>query len=249
MRKRKLRRLSTRPPVGASECLSSLEGTGATTATYSRKRSTARKFLPRWRNRLKWCTWISARWTRTWTLRNSMMCRSTEASPQSRCWKATGSCSSARNAGSSKRRARWHPKTFWTFSTSGNRARLRIDSFEFFRLGTKPSTTSVMTADTASGRANGRGILGVEGHRAAIKMKIRAAFQEPDATVPAENAVIIAGGADFLRFGEAAHGFFDERQKNVRGIADNELRLGAALVEQAGVVEALVGIAQTLKNG
>jgi len=35
----------------------------------------------------------------------------------------------------------------------------------------------------------------------------------------------------------------------VRGIADNELRLGAALVEQAGVVEALVGIAQTLKNG
>src|SRR3982075_539231 len=106
-----------------------------------------------------------------------------------------------------------------------------------------------MTARAASGRADGRRILGVEGRRAAVKMKIRAAFQEPDATVPAENTVVVACGADFFRFGETAHGFFDERQENVRGVADQELGLGAALVEQAGVIEALVGIAQTLKNG
>lgn len=106
-----------------------------------------------------------------------------------------------------------------------------------------------MTAKAARGRADGRGILGVEGRRAAIKMKIGAAFEEPDATVPAENTVVIASGADFFRFGEAAHSFFDERQEDVRGVADEELGLGATLVEQAGVVEALVGIVQTLKNG
>src|SRR5713101_8892 len=106
-----------------------------------------------------------------------------------------------------------------------------------------------MTAKAARGRADGRGILGAEGRRAAVKIKIGATFQEPDATVPAENAVVIANGADFLRFREAAHGFFDKRQKDVRGVADQELGLGAALVEQAGVVEALVGVAQTLKNG
>jgi len=124
-----------------------------------------------------------------------------------------------------------------------------IDSFElFFALTLNQIQLQVMTAKAARGRADGRRILGVEGHRAAIKMKIRAAFQEADAAVPAENAVVIAGGADFLRFGEAAHGFFDEWQKNVRGIADYELRLGAALVQQAGVVEALVGIAQTFEK-
>jgi len=85
-------------------------------------------------------------------------------------------------------------------------------------------------------------------HRAAIKMKIRAAFQEADAAVPAENAVVIAGGADFLRFGEAAHGFFDEWQKNVRGIADYELAPWRGARTASRVVEALVGIAQTLKK-
>src|SRR6266478_4569638 len=97
----------------------------------------------------------------------------------------------------------------------------------------------MMTANAARGRADGRGILGVEGRRTAVKIKIGATFQEPDATVPAENAVVIADGAYFFRFGEAAHGLLDKRQKDVRGVADQELGLGAALV----------GVAQTLKNG
>src|SRR6267378_6943236 len=105
-----------------------------------------------------------------------------------------------------------------------------------------------MTAKAARGRADGRGILGVKGRRAAIKMKIGTAFQEPDATVPTENAVIIAGGADFFRFGKAAHGFFDKRQKDVRGVADKELRFGAALIELARGVEALAGIPQATEN-
>src|ERR1700682_376779 len=106
-----------------------------------------------------------------------------------------------------------------------------------------------MAARAARGRADGRGILGVEGRGAAIKVKIGAAFQEPDATVPAENTVVIADGADFFGFGETAHGFLDERQKDVRGIANEELRLGAALVKQTRVVETLVGIAQALEEG
>ena len=80
-------------------------------------------------------------------------------------------------------------------------------------------------------------------------MKIGAAFQEPDATVPAENTVVVANGADFFGFGETAHGLFDEGQKDVRGIADEKLGLGAALVKQTRVVETLVGIAQALEEG
>src|SRR2546426_39374 len=57
-----------------------------------------------------------------------------------------------------------------------------------------------MAAKAARGRADGRGILSVEGPRAAIKMKIGAAFEEPDATVPAENTVVIASGADGFGF-------------------------------------------------
>src|SRR6266478_8216096 len=80
-------------------------------------------------------------------------------------------------------------------------------------------------------------------------MKLGAAFEEADAAVPAEDAVVVAGGANFLGFGEAAQGFFDERKKNVRGVPGAKLGFGAALVEEAGVVVALVGVAQTLKNG
>ena len=39
-------------------------------------------------------------------------------------------------------------------------------------------------------------------------MKVRPAFQQPDATIPAQNAVVIACGPDFFRFRKAAHGFF-----------------------------------------
>jgi len=67
---------------------------------------------------------------------------------------------------------------------------------------------SVMAAGAARGRVDGRSIFGVKGGGPAIKMKIGAAFQKPDATIPTENTVVIAGGADSFRFGEAAHGLF-----------------------------------------
>lgn len=105
-----------------------------------------------------------------------------------------------------------------------------------------------MTADAARVRADGRRILSVKGRGAAIKMKIRAAFEQPDTAIPAENAVVVADGADFFRFGEATHGFFDEREKDVRGIADDELGFCAAFVQQARVVETFVRVAQALEE-
>ena len=74
-------------------------------------------------------------------------------------------------------------------------------------------------------------------------------FEEADAAVPAENAVVVADGADFFGFGETVEGFFDEGKKNVGGASSKELGFGAALEEEAGVIEALVGIAQGLENG
>src|SRR5258705_6952067 len=74
-------------------------------------------------------------------------------------------------------------------------------------------------------------------------------FEEADAAVPAEDAVVVADGADFFGFGETVEGFFDEGKKNVGGASSKELGFGAALEEEAGVIEALVGIAQGLENG
>ena len=74
-------------------------------------------------------------------------------------------------------------------------------------------------------------------------------FEEADAAVPAEDAVVVPDGADFFGFGETLEGFFDEGKKNVGGASGTELRFGAAFEEEAGVVEALVGIAQGLEDG
>lgn len=79
-------------------------------------------------------------------------------------------------------------------------------------------------------------------------MKIRAALQEPDAAIPAQDAVIIAGRADFLGSGEAAHGFFDVREECAGIIANEKLCFGAAFEHQACVVGLLVRIVQTLEN-
>ncbi len=73
-------------------------------------------------------------------------------------------------------------------------------------------------------------------------------FEETDAAVPAEDAVVVADGADFFGFGETVESFFDQRKKDVGGTAGAELGFGTALEEEAGVVEALVGIAEGLEN-
>src|SRR3977135_2097765 len=67
--------------------------------------------------------------------------------------------------------------------------------------------------------------------------------------VPAEDAVVVAEGADFFGFGETLQRLFDQREQDVGGAAGAELRFGAALEEEAGVVETFVGIAEVLENG
>jgi len=80
-------------------------------------------------------------------------------------------------------------------------------------------------------------------------VKFGAGFEEANAAVPAKNAVVIAGGADFFGFGETTQGFFDERQQNMRGAAGMKLGLGPSLEEKAGVVIAFVGITERLEDG
>ena len=57
-----------------------------------------------------------------------------------------------------------------------------------------------------------RRIFAVESRGAGMfDVKFRTGFEQPDAAVPAEDAVVITGGAGFFGFGKAAQGFFDKR--------------------------------------
>src|SRR6266851_4655322 len=107
----------------------------------------------------------------------------------------------------------------------------------------------VVAASAAQRRSDGRRIRGVKGVFRAFYMKIGPAFQQPDAAVPAENAVVVARRANFFSLGKAMHSLFHQRQEDVGSVADQELRLGAPFVQQAAVVEPLIGIPQTLKTG
>jgi len=80
-------------------------------------------------------------------------------------------------------------------------------------------------------------------------VKLEWRFGGADAAEKKEDAVVIAGGADFFGFGETTQGFFDEREKDVGGAAGVKLGFGAALLQKAGVVVAFVGIAEGLEDG
>jgi len=64
----------------------------------------------------------------------------------------------------------------------------------------------------------------------------RVGFEEADAAVPAEDAVVIADGADFFGFAEIVEGFFDEREKDVGGTAGAEAGLWARRSRKRPVV-------------
>jgi hypothetical protein len=103
----------------------------------------------------------------------------------------------------------------------------------------------------ATGAAwDGRGVGGFEGGGAGVlSVEVRMGFKEADAAVPAEDAVVVADGADFFGFGEIVEGFFDEGKQDVGGATGAELGFCAAFKEEPGVVETLVGIAESLKDG
>jgi hypothetical protein len=102
----------------------------------------------------------------------------------------------------------------------------------------------------ARGNVDGRSVFAFEFSGTRMDgVKFWTGLEEADTTVPAEDAVVIAGGTDFFGFGKAAQSFFDERKKNVSGTAGVKLGFGAALVEKAGVIVAFVGIAERLEDG
>ena len=76
----------------------------------------------------------------------------------------------------------------------------------------------------------------------------RVAVQQANATIPAENGIVIARRMDFLGFGETAQSFFKKNAKGVRGAAGAELHFRTAFIEKAEIIEALVGILEALKN-
>ena len=88
-----------------------------------------------------------------------------------------------------------------------------------------------MAAGAAPWRTDGRHIFRVKSGGSTLEMKVRPAFQQPDATIPAQNAIVIACRPDFFRFRKAVHGFFHQRQESVRRVADEELGLRMALVQ------------------
>jgi hypothetical protein len=117
-------------------------------------------------------------------------------------------------------------------------------------LADKPQSRSAEGGAAADWDVDGGSIFALEvGGTRMYGVKFGAGFQEADAAIPAEDAVVIAGGADFFGFGEMVEGFFDKREKDVGGAAGVELGFGAAFLEKAGIVVALVGIVEGLEDG
>jgi len=69
-------------------------------------------------------------------------------------------------------------------------------------------------------------------------------LEEADAAVPAEDGVVVAGGANFFGFTKTLQGAFEEREKCVWRLAGAKLGLGATLVKDACVVETLVNVGE-----
>jgi hypothetical protein len=92
-----------------------------------------------------------------------------------------------------------------------------------------------------------RGVFGFERGELLFPLEARR-VQEADATVPAEDGVVVSGGSDFFGFAERLEGAFEERKKRVRQLTGAELGFGAALVEDSGVVETFVGVGEFEEN-
>src|SRR5437762_14316039 len=83
-----------------------------------------------------------------------------------------------------------------------------------------------------------RYVPGFEQLRLALPLMRRQALDDARAAVPAQDGVVISLGTNLLRLAEVAHGLFKEHQQRVRLMSSEQLRLGAALVHDAGVIVA-----------
>ena len=73
-------------------------------------------------------------------------------------------------------------------------------------------------------------------------------LKQANAAVPAEDGVVISGGANLFGLPETLQGAFEEGQQSVGRLARDELRFGSALVADASVVEAFVRVGEFQKD-
>src|ERR1700740_2923842 len=73
-------------------------------------------------------------------------------------------------------------------------------------------------------------------------------LKQTHAAVPTEDRIVITRRTDFLGLGEALKGLLEKRQQRMRCPANPELRFGAPLVQDSGVVMPLVTVAQLLED-
>src|SRR5579863_10309992 len=74
------------------------------------------------------------------------------------------------------------------------------------------------------------------------------ALQQPGATVPAKNSVVVPRGTNRFGFREAAHRLREKRGKSVRRAPHAHLGFRPPFMQQTGVVEALVGLSESLEK-
>src|SRR5216683_463799 len=74
------------------------------------------------------------------------------------------------------------------------------------------------------------------------------ALQQPGATVPAKDSVIVARGTNRFRFGEVAHRLPKQWSESVRRTSHAHLRLRSPFMKQPGVVEAFIPLHQPLEE-
>src|ERR1700740_3752690 len=73
-------------------------------------------------------------------------------------------------------------------------------------------------------------------------------LKQTHAAVPTEDRIVITRRTDFLGLGEALEGLLEKRQQRMRCPANPELRFGAPLVQDSGVIMPLVTVAQLLED-
>src|SRR5260370_23359838 len=113
---------------------------------------------------------------------------------------------------------------------------------------TSPTLLAARTGAAGSCRRDRRAIFRAARDDTLLQTQIGTAFQQPHATVPAEDGVVVALWAQLFRFREAAQRLLPQRSERVSESPRMNLRLDAAFVAQAGVIKALVGVAQAAQK-
>src|SRR6516165_7679014 len=91
-------------------------------------------------------------------------------------------------------------------------------------------------------------VLGFKYDHGSLPLKVGAALQQPDATVPAQDGIIVASRPDLFRFGEKTHGLFKQGQQRVGRVSGAELGLRPAFVQQPHIIGPLVSILEAAKS-